>query len=227
MRRLWALDAPCAHLHAAMAMSTRRIIGIDPGLAGGVAIVERTAAGELWSVAALIRTPVVVVATHGVRRRQYDTAGMRATLHAARGMRAPIDVLVVLERQQAMPRALRGRTQGGASTFRTGLGFGLWLGLVVGLELPYVVVAPALWKRHHGLLGADKRASRLRATERFPSLGALGPADEGPAEALLLATYVATREVPSESGSRASADPRSDAPCVPVARRRAGAKALP
>ncbi len=174
----------------------RRLIGIDPGVAGGLAILERTPGRGEWGAARLVRTPVADVSRNGRRLREYDVAGMRTALTAALGMRGLAGVLVALEHQQAMPAVLRGRAQGGVSTFRTGLGYGLWLGLVVGLGLPYVVVRPAAWKRHHGLLGADKRASRLRASERFPTLGALGPADEGPAEALLLAAYVAATEVP-------------------------------
>ena len=46
---------------------------------------------------------------------------------------------------------------------------------------------------HHGLSGADKRASRLRCAQRFPALGAIAAKDEGPAEALLLAAFVAQR----------------------------------
>jgi len=57
--------------------------------------------------------------------------------------------------------------------------------------VPYRIVTPQAWKRHAGLLGADKRASRLRAQERFPTLGAIAPADEGPAEAILIAAYLA------------------------------------
>jgi hypothetical protein len=89
------------------------------------------------------------------------------------------------------------------------VGFGLWLGLIVSARVAYSVVAPQVWKRHAGLLGAPKRASRLRAQERFPIVGAIAPADEGPAEALLLASYIA--------GTRTEG--LSNAPCAGVAPR--------
>src|SRR5262245_27975394 len=101
-------------------------------------------------------------------------------------------VEVVLEEQQAMPAHLRGRAQGSSSTFRTGLGYGLWLGLLVAAQVRYRTVRPTAWKRVHGLLRADKRASRLRCGERFPDLAPIRAVDEGPAEALLMAAAVAT-----------------------------------
>jgi hypothetical protein len=77
----------------------------------------------------------------------------------------------------------------------------LWLGLVVASRVAYRIVAPAVWKRHAGLIGADKRASRLRAQERFPALGVVAPADEGAAEGLLLAAYVAATKGPEHASS--------------------------
>src|SRR4029077_20564519 len=94
-------------------------------------------------------------------------------------------VEVALEAQGARP------AQGVASSYRTGVGYGVWLGLVVAARVAYRIVAPAVWKQHAGLIHADKRASRLRAQHRCAVLAAAAPADEGPAEALLLAAYVA------------------------------------
>jgi hypothetical protein len=164
----------------------RRVIGIDPGALGGLGVLDLDDAGELVGVK-LLRTPRVEVLRNRHRRLDYDPAAMRALLTAAIDGRAvPIrGVEVALEAQGARPK------QGTASSYRTGLGFGLWLGLVVAARVPYRIVLPAAWKRHAGLIGADKRASRLRAQERFPALGAIAAADEGPAEGLLLAAYVA------------------------------------
>jgi len=159
----------------------RRLLGIDPGALGGLGVLDLDDAGTPYAVA-LHRTPRVQVTRNGMRRTDYDPPAMRALLAAAIDWR-PIEV--GLEAQGARPK------QGVASSYRTGLGFGLWLGLLVAARVPYRIVTPQAWKRHAGLLGADKRASRLRAQERFPALGAIAPADEGPAEAILIASYLA------------------------------------
>src|SRR5262245_34224726 len=164
----------------------RRVIGIDSGVTGGLGVVDYNDVGELVGVE-LHRTPRVEVLRNHMRRLDYDPAAMRALLaRVIDGRAARIrDVELGLEAQGARPK------QGTASSYRTGVGFGLWLGLVVASRVAYRIVLPAVWKRHAGLIGADKRASRLRAQERFPALGAIAAADEGPAEGLLLAAYVA------------------------------------
>jgi hypothetical protein len=148
-------------------------------------VLDLDAAGAVCGVA-LHRTPRMAVLRNKRLRDEYDPAAMHAKLlDALDGWPLALDAEVVLEAQGARPG------QGVASMYRIGLGFGLWLGLVVSCRVPYRIVQPTAWKRHAGLLGAPKRVSRLRAQQRFPSLGVIGPADEGPAEALLLASYVA------------------------------------
>lgn len=167
--------------------NVRRILGIDPGALGGLGVLDLDDAGTVVAVT-LHRTPRVEVLRNRKRRLDYDPAAMWALLTRAvfDGRAAPDSHAEVgLEAQGARPG------QGVASSYRTGVGFGLWLGLVVAARVPYRVVLPQAWKRHAGLLGADKRASRLRAQERYPTLGAIAAADEGPAEGLLLAAYVA------------------------------------
>jgi hypothetical protein len=161
----------------------RRVIGIDPGALGGLGVLDLDDTGAPVGVA-LHRTPRVEVLRNRKRRLDYDPAAMRELLASnIEGWWAYAEV--ALEGQGARPG------QGVASSYRTGVGFGLWLGLVVASRVAYRIVTPAAWKRHAGLLHADKRASRLRAQERFPALGAIAAADEGPAEGLLLAAYVA------------------------------------
>jgi len=164
----------------------RRIIGIDPGALGGLGVLDLDDAGNVEGVA-LHRTPRVEVTRNRKLRHDYDPVAMRTLLAQVIDGRAPSihGVEVALEAQGARPG------QGVASSYRTGVGFGLWLGLVVSARVAYRIVTPTSWKRHAGLLGASKRASRLRAQERFPSLGVVAPADEGPAEGLLLAASVA------------------------------------
>jgi hypothetical protein len=172
----------------------RRVVGIDPGLTGGMGVLDLDGGGAVVN-AGFVHTPTVRVRRGRRERIEYDVAGMHAMLDLElRGEDNDIHgAEVVIEEQQAMPAALHGRAQGGRSTFRTGYGFGLWLALVVALRAPYRLVRPVAWKRHHGLLGCDKRASRLRAGELFPALAPIRATDEGCAEGLLLAAFAASR----------------------------------
>jgi crossover junction endodeoxyribonuclease RuvC len=159
-----------------------RIVGIDPGLTGGLALLDLTLTPP---VVRLVRTPAPLVKLGRHTRRHYDVPAMWKALVELTGYDPHGAALVALERVSTRPG------QHAASTLQTGVGFGLWQGLCAARQVAVVLVAPQSWKRHHGLLHADKRASRFRAAERFPRLGSLPAADEGPAEALLLAAYAA------------------------------------
>jgi hypothetical protein len=184
----------------------RRIIGVDPGLAGGLGILDLPShEGERMrgQRAQLVRTPVVRTRRRARDRIEYDLPAMHELLqHLTRLPEelAAMSIELVLEEQQAMPRSLRGRHQGGSSTFRVGLGFGVWLGLVTAARVPFTTVRPAEWKKHHHLNGCDKRASRLRCGQLFPILGSIAASNEGPAEALLLAAFIAQTGPPARKG---------------------------
>jgi crossover junction endodeoxyribonuclease RuvC len=128
-------------------------------------------------------TPTLTLATSRGQRQEYDLPGMAALLAPYAGNGAH----VVLEESQAMPG------QGVRSMFTIGVGFGLWLGILATLQLPYTRIRPAVWKRALGLLGAQKgpgkEAARLRAQQLFPSADLRRKRDHGRAEALLLAWY--------------------------------------
>jgi crossover junction endodeoxyribonuclease RuvC len=89
----------------------------------------------------------------------------------------------VIEEAQAMPG------QGVRSMFTIGVGFGVWLGLLATLDIPYTRVRPSVWKPSMGLRGQDKEAARLRAQQLFPQADLRHKRDHGKAEALLLAEY--------------------------------------
>jgi hypothetical protein len=142
-------------------MSAGIYVGIDPGLSGAVARLQVADDGtETLTVHA---TPVVWSQVGERKRRVYDVGAMYALLvHPM--------TLVVLERQQAMPAKLHNRAQGTTSSFATGLGYGLWLGLLTARCVPFMVVQPQRWRRLTGLSGADKAAIRLTVCRRFPGV---------------------------------------------------------
>ena len=145
-------------------------VGIDPGLKGGVGVIN-----ERREVLEVYRMP--------------DTlAGLDAALRsiAAGYPRA----VVVLEKAQAMPK------QGGVSMFNYGRGFGAIEMGVVSNCLPCHYVRPAIWKKTI-LAGEPDRRDKgvsIRVCERiFPDVnlipGKCRTPHDGMAEALLLAEY--------------------------------------
>jgi hypothetical protein len=148
-------------------------VGIDPGLSGAVAVLAPDGALEaLWDV------PVLTLKTARGTKQCYDVPGMVALLtpYAGAGLH------VVIEESQAKPG------QGVRSMWTTGYGYGLWLGILAALQLPYTPVRPAFWKKALGL-GKDKEQARLRAMQLYPAADLRLRKHHGRAEALLLAWY--------------------------------------
>jgi hypothetical protein len=157
-----------------------RIIGIDPGFAGGVACID-TVTQELVGVC---DTPLLM--TRGGKKREYHVVDMAGVI---RGYALARETMVWLEQAQAMPK------QGVTSTFHTGKGFGVWLGILGALELPYQTVRPADWMRSlfKGLHGEGKERSVLFSSRVFPGInliptGCRVPKD-GRADAACIAYY--------------------------------------
>jgi len=148
-------------------------IGIDPGLGGAVAVLDHAGA-----LVALSDTPTLSLRTSRGTKQEYDVPGLVALLAPYAGPQAH----VILEESQAMPG------QGTRSMLTVGVGFGLWLGVLAALTLPYTRVRPQVWKRALGL-GKDKEQARLRAMQLFPSADLRLKKHHGRAESLLLAWY--------------------------------------
>jgi crossover junction endodeoxyribonuclease RuvC len=148
-------------------------IGIDPGLTGALALLS-----DVGALVALHDTPVISLKTSRGLRREYDVPGLLTLLKPYAGSQ----VHVILEESQPMPG------QGVRSMFTIGLGFGVWLGVLAALNMPYTRVRPAVWKRALGL-GKDKEQARLKAMQLFPTAALRRKQDHGRAEALLLAWY--------------------------------------
>jgi crossover junction endodeoxyribonuclease RuvC len=154
-------------------MEPMRHLGIDPGLGGAVAVLDHSGA-----LVALHDTPVLTLHTRRGTRQEYDVSGLAALLVPYAGPQSHVS----LEESQAMPG------QGVRSMFTTGLGFGVWLGVLAALALPHTRVRPAIWKKALGL-GKDKEAARLRAIQLYPTADLRLKKHHGRAESLLLAWY--------------------------------------
>lgn len=154
-----------------------RILGIDPGLSGGLSLLE-IAGGTMLSLAAV---PMPTVSLN--KKGEIDLAALGALLTEWRPS------VCWIEQQQAMPG------QGGASTFRTGLNYGMLRGFIPAREIPINLVRPATWKAAMGV-PADKSAARAIASRIFPAHSHLWAKvkDDGLAEAALIALYGSRRE---------------------------------
>lgn len=147
------------------------ILGVDPGLGGGLALLAPDGGIRgLWDMPTF--------ATGKGAQRQYD-------LRACWGLVASIGgtgalELIAVERLQVTPKI----------TKHTALGLGraamLWEAFAVALEVPLERIAPKRWQ---AAVGAEKgeRAAIARARELFPAAEITLAKHSGRAAALLIA----------------------------------------
>ena len=158
------------------------VIGIDPGKSGAVVALDL----DRLPVRSWITKDEFTVLT-GKSKRSYVEGAMGKALSALHGSEGI--VLAVLEKQQAMPK------QGISSTFQTGLGFGLWRGVLGALEIPTVVIHSKTWQREicRDLPGDTKKRAILACFHQLPSLdltpGRRTKPFDGIADAACMALY--------------------------------------
>ena len=146
-----------------------RVLGVDPGLTGGVALLDT--AGDTLRVEDI---PVIALARG---------AEISETL-LAQLIRDMAPEVAWIERVASMPK------QGVASTFKFGMGYGIARGVIGALGVPLFLVTPVEWKREFRLR-ADKEQSRVLACRMFPaSVDRFSrKRDNGRAEASLIAVF--------------------------------------
>lgn len=151
-------------------------MGIDPGLDGAVAFTGMTTESRA------IHVPII----KNGGKKEYNIEHMARLLYYQDKSTA----FVVLEKQQAYPK------QGSVSTFKTGMGYGIWLGILSALNLDYVTVHPKTWQQAliPGKAGETKIRSVAMAKKLFPDvslrISSRAKNDhDGLSDALLLAEY--------------------------------------
>jgi crossover junction endodeoxyribonuclease RuvC len=146
-------------------MTSRCILGIDPGISGAVAFYfpampDKIAVDDMPTAAGDV-----------------DPATLAQRISQMR------PDLAIIERVHSMPR------QGVSSTFRFGSSFGCAIGVVAALGVPTHFVSPGRWKRHYAI-GSDKEQARALALRLWPASIHFGrKRDHNRAEAALLARY--------------------------------------
>ncbi len=147
-------------------------LGVDPGLSGAVAAVDRQ--GHVH----LLEDLPTITRGNGRVKRELDPAGLA---HLLRPIAADIK-LATVEQVSSMPG------QGVASVFSLGHSLGTIVGVISAMGIPMQLVAPAVWKKPYGV-GRDKTLSRTVASRLFPDINLSRVKDHNLAEALLLGLY--------------------------------------
>jgi crossover junction endodeoxyribonuclease RuvC len=151
-----------------------RVLGVDPGISGGLAVVEINDGAAPQLIDAI---DIPTVGT-GAKER-VDAAAIRNFVDRHKPVRA------LIERAQAMPK------QGASSGFKYGRAVGAIEAAIALSEIPVAIVEPSAWKRFWRLPGKDKESGRQQALQLFPAAHAAlaRKKDHGRAEASLIALY--------------------------------------
>lgn len=145
-----------------------RVIGIDPGLSGGIAVIDN------GHILAIHKMPVVksgtkkVIDPHGFAEmlKEYDDCAV-----------------AVIEKVHAMPG------QGVSSMFNFGMGFGILQGALAALSIPTLFATPQTWQK--GIFnGIDAKLGKKRSIvyckSRWPNVSKW---TDGTADAACIALY--------------------------------------
>lgn len=141
------------------------ILGIDPGISGGIALLDRSGGLQFAEAMPALRNAVPTV--------DYG--------HVAHLLVGRTDVFAYVERAQSMPR------QGVSSAFNYGVVFGSLLTALAAQGIGYELVQAAKWKREMGL-SSDKRESVDLVRQLYPTFP-VKRSEDGIAEAILIARW--------------------------------------
>jgi crossover junction endodeoxyribonuclease RuvC len=164
-----------------------QVVGIDPGLDGGIARMT-------IDHGAIVAIPMPVKKKPGSKtKRELNVDDIASYLSVNVG-----DIYCcVLEQVHAMPK------QGVTSMFNFGLGYGMLIGVLRTLHIPTHYIPPTVWKKSI-LPGTkrDKEAAIAYCKKRYPSVSLMLPRHrtphDGMADALCLAEYARKLLLPGD-----------------------------
>ena len=131
-----------------------KIIGIDPGLSGAIAILENNKVLNVFDMPTM---------SEGKKnKKQLNSAQLVKLLRD--NIVKDEEVSVVVEQVNAMPG------QGVTSMFNFGQTFGAIKGICASLGFPIFFVRPSKWKKHFELINSSKDSSRTKVIEMYPLL---------------------------------------------------------
>lgn len=196
--RRFHCDDSVAELKAMTQKCGKLYVGIDPGQTGAIAFLPDRA--EIAPL--VIDIPTVsgkVMSTikgkrKEVTRTHYDYQKIVIILDPLIDFRD--NVVILLERGQAMGKRPGHSGDGAKTSFSIGLGYGMWQLYFAAFALIWDEVSSASWKPKMDLRGKDKTASRRLASRLFPLASkyfALA-SDHNRAEAILLAEFLRRKQ---------------------------------
>jgi len=152
-----------------------RIIGIDPGLSGGIAILDDLKIFDIYDM------PIM---SEGKKNKNQLNSAQLVNI-IKKNLIPNGDTFLIVEQVSAMPG------QGVTSMFNFGQTFGSIKGICAALNLPIFFVRPAKWKKHFDLINSSKDASRTKVIEMYPSISPRlsKKKDVNKADAILIARY--------------------------------------
>ena len=152
-----------------------KIIGIDPGLSGGIAVLKKN------KVLALFDMPVMPEGKKN--KRQLNSAQLANIIKD--NIVNDEEVVVIVEQVNAMPG------QGVTSMFNFGQTFGAIKGICAALGLSIFFVRPSKWKKHFELINSSKDSSRTKVIEMYPNLSSQlsKKKDVNKSDAILIARF--------------------------------------
>ena len=152
-----------------------KILGIDPGLSGAIAILEKKKVLNLFDMP--------VMAEGKKNKKQLNSAQLVNIIRE--NSIGEEEIVVVVEQVNAMPG------QGVTSMFNFGQTFGAIKGVCAALNLPIFFVRPSKWKKYFELINSSKDSSRTKVIEMYPSLSSqlAKKKDVNKSDAILIARY--------------------------------------
>ena len=162
-----------------------KIIGIDPGLSGAIAILENNKVLHIFDIP--------VMSEGKKNKRQLNSALLVSLLRD--NITNDEEVAVVVEQVNAMPG------QGVTSMFNFGQTFGAIKGICAALNLPIFFVRPSKWKKHFELINSSKDSSRTKAIEMYPKLSnqLAKKKDVNKSDAILIARFFSETRLSEEN----------------------------
>ena len=151
------------------------IIGIDPGVSGGISILENKKVIEIFDMPTMIDG----------KKNKKQVNGSQVTNIIKENLKSGKEIVVVVEHVNAMPG------QGVTSMFNFGQSFGVIKGICSALSLPIYFVRPTKWKKYFNLIKTNKDASRTKTIEIYPEISSKlsRKKDGNKADAILIARY--------------------------------------
>jgi crossover junction endodeoxyribonuclease RuvC len=150
------------------------ILGIDPGITGAVAAIDRAGWPQIYDL------PTTPLPGAGLVRRRIDG---RALIEILRALVPPGEVAQVHVEQVG---AMGGKNNATQTVFSLGRTLGAIEALCEAARWPIAMVQPKAWKEFYGL-GKDKGAALELARRLYPDAPLPRMKDHNRAEALLIA----------------------------------------